>query len=95
MLGTAAATVTLTANDLANVATTFTFPSPAVTQGSTVTFAVAQTAGPTGAEVFYAVPPTGNPACPVVQTNGTTPPLDTFRRQGVNVKIEGGTPVTP
>ncbi len=95
VLGTAAATVTLTANDLANVATTFTFPSPAVTQGSTVTFAIAQTAGPTGAEVFYAVPPTGNPACPVVQTNGTTPPLDTFRRQGVNVKIEGGTPVTP
>jgi hypothetical protein len=96
VLGTARATVTLTANDQANVATIFTFPSPAVTQGSTVTFTIAQTAGPSGAEVFYAVPgalPTGDPNCPVVETEGTTPPLDIVRRQGVNVKIEGGAPL--
>lgn len=93
LLGIASATVTLTANDQANVATVFTFPSPTVTQGSTVTFTIVQTAGPAGAQVFYAVPgalPTGDPNCPVVETEGTSPPLDTFRRQGVNVKIEGG-----
>ena len=89
ILGTATATVTLTANDLANVATTFTFPSPAVTKGSTVTFSLALVSGPGGGVVFYSVPALGDATCPVVQTNGTNPPLDTFRRQGVHVKIEG------
>ncbi len=93
ILATAAATVTLTSDGNANVATTFVFPSPGVTSGTTVTFAIVETGGPTGATVFYAVPPNGNPDCPVVETEGTTPPLDTFRRQGVNVKIEGATPV--
>ncbi|HXF95462.1 MAG TPA: hypothetical protein VNI61_05105 [Gemmatimonadales bacterium] len=98
VLGVATATVALSADDQANVATAFTFRSPAVTQGSTVTFTLAQTEGPAGAEVFYAVPgslPTGDPGCPVSQTEGTTPPLDTFRRQGVHVRIEGGAAVIP
>jgi hypothetical protein len=96
VLGTASATVALTANDQASVATTFTFPSPAI-RDPLVTFTIARTGG-AAADLFYAVPgalPTGDPSCPVVETEGTTPPLDTFRRQGVHVKIEGGTFVIP
>ena len=89
VLGTATATATLTADILANVATTFRFSPTAVTEGSTVTFAIAELSGPAGGVVFYSVP-VNDPACPVVQTNGTTPPLDSNRRQGVHVKIEGG-----
>jgi len=92
VLGTATATATLTADILANVATTFRFSPTAVTEGSTVTFAIGELSGPAGGVVFYSVP-VNDPACPVVQTNGTTPPLDSNRRQGVHVKIEGGAPI--
>jgi len=92
MLGTATASVTLTANDQANVATTFVYEAVAVEPGSTVTFAIAQVAGPTGGAAFYSVADLGDPTCPVIQTDGTTPPLDTFRRQGVRVTIEGALP---
>jgi hypothetical protein len=95
VLGTATASVALTADDQANVATTFTFPSTPVTQGSTVAFAIAQVSGPTDGVAFYSVPNLGDPSCPVVQTNGTEPPLSTFRRQGVHVTIEGAAPVIP
>lgn len=91
LLGTATASVTLTADDQANVATTFGFEGLAVTPGTTVTFAIAQVAGP-GGSVFYSVADLEDPTCPVIQTDGTTPPLDTFRRQGVQVTIEGSLP---
>jgi hypothetical protein len=94
VLGTATASVTLTNNDQANVATAFTFPTVAVTPGSTVTFSIAQVAGPAGGVTFYSVPRLGDATCPVVQTNGTEPPLSTFRRQGVHVTIETA-PVIP
>ena len=85
-------TVTLTADDQANVATTFTFPSSPVTQGSTVAFTVRTINGPSGGIVFYSVP-VDDASCPVTQTNDTTPPLSTFRRHGVNVQIEGAGPI--
>ena len=92
LLGTATASVTLTANTQANVATTFTFSAVAVEPGSTVTFAIAPVSGPAEGTVFYSVPSLGDESCPVIETNGTTPPRDTFRRQGVHVRIEGATP---
>jgi hypothetical protein len=70
---------------------TFAFPAPvpSVTAGSIVTFALAQLSGPSTEAVFYQVPSNGDESCAVTQTNGTTPPLDTFRRNGVNVQIHG------
>lgn len=74
--------------------TTFFFPAPfpAITAGSTVTFSLTQSAGPSTDAVFYQVPSNGNTACPVTQTNFTNPPLDTFRRNGVNIQIVGAAP---
>lgn len=89
VLGTASASVELTDNDTINVATTFTFAAVAVEPASTVTFSIAQIAGPTTASVFYSVPRVDDAACPVIQTEGTTPPLDRQRRRGVHVKLEG------
>lgn len=72
---------------------TFFFPSPfpGIAQGSTVTFTLTQQAGPSTNAVFYEVPSNGDSTCPVTQTNGTTPPLDTFRRNGVKIQIQGAT----
>jgi hypothetical protein len=94
VIGTATTEVTLTADDEANVPATFEFGGVAVTQNSTVTFALELVEGPSGA-VFYSVPDNGSESCPVIQTNGTTPPLDTFRRNGVGIVITGGAPIPP
>jgi Ca2+-binding RTX toxin-like protein len=78
---------------------TFGFGGVAVAQGSTITFS--QTSVGAGT-LFY---DTGVGPCPgVIQTTGTTPPLDSFRRNSVGLTITqvppapgggGGTPVTP
>ena len=91
VIGSDSETVTLTADDQANVATTFTFPSSAVKAGTTVAFTITRIAGP-NAVVFYSVP-VDDASCPVTQTNDTTSPLSTFRRHGVNVQIEGAGPI--
>ena len=77
--------MTLSGSSAANQLTTFTFPEVTVSAGTTVTFTLQQVSGPT-ASVFYAVP-AGDPGCPVVQTEDTTPPLSTFRRNGVEIRI--------
>jgi PKD repeat protein len=64
----------------------FTFPAAEVQPGSTVTFAMELLSGPDN-RVFYSLV-TGS-ACPVIQTNGTTPPLDSIRRIGITVRIWG------
>jgi len=71
--------------------TTFDFPSATVTPGSTVTFALERTAG--SGPVFYAREPDSDD-CPTVQTNGTSPPLDTPRFGGrpVAARIWGTEP---
>ena len=62
---------------------TFHFGGAAVTPGSTVTFTQAQISGP-GTAYFN----TGSGTCSgVFETNGTTPPLDTVRRNSVGVEI--------
>ncbi len=85
-------TVTVPGDRFTNVATTFTFPSAAVTQGSTVTFTIQKIAGPNDV-VFYSVP-VDDLSCPVTQTEDTTAPLSTFRRHGVNVQIQGAAPIS-
>ena len=94
VIGTATTDVTLTADDQANLPATFQFGGVAVAQNSTVTFALEFVEGPSGA-LFYSVPDLGSESCPVIQTNGTTPPLDTFRRNGVGIVITGAAPTPP
>lgn len=57
-----------------------------VANGSTVTFALGSVGGVTA---YFGVS-TSNASCPVTQTEGTTPPLDTFRRNGIAVRMTGG-----
>ena len=94
VLASATTDVTLTDNDQVNVPATFQLGSVPVTQGSTVTFALEIVSGPSNV-VFYSVPDLGSETCPVIQTNGTNPPLDTFRRNGVGIRIDGGAPAQP
>jgi hypothetical protein len=64
---------------------TFNFGNAPVVPGSTVTFALTLNAG--AVPVFYNV---GVGPCPgVTQTNGTTPPLDSVRRDSVGLVITG------
>jgi hypothetical protein len=88
LIGTSTTSVTL--SDVDGDFRTGYFPfsqSPTVTQGSTVTFAINITSGP-GTNVYYATD-TSSGDCPIVQTNNTTPPLDTVRRNGIAVLIYG------
>ena len=65
--------------------TVFDFGNAAVPAGSTITFTQVLNAGST--RVFF---DTGFTPCDdVTETNGTTPPLDFFRRQSAGVKIVG------
>ena len=97
VIGVANATVALANGRDSFTPATFVFPTPypAIVSGSTVTFALTQTAGPSIVSVFYEVPSNGDTTCPVTQTNGTAPPLDTFRRNGVIVQIQGATTPPP
>jgi hypothetical protein len=65
----------------------FQFPSAPVTEGVLLTFAMQTDSGPDGSR-YYDVPG-DNPDCPFVETNGTEPPLSTFRRQGVRATLYG------
>jgi hypothetical protein len=79
------------------VPATFAFPGSAVPQGSLLTFSLTMVSGPARATVFYNVAETNDPSCPITQTNNTSPPLSTFRRQGIVATIVGGAkaPVIP
>ncbi len=65
----------------------WTFPSTPIQKYGRVCFRLSLIAGPSSA-VYYDVPITNG--CPeVIQTQGTTPPLDMFRRNGVDLVIVG------
>jgi hypothetical protein len=59
---------------------TFTFPDPGVAAGSTIAFVQQVIASPPGAFVLYDY--TAGPCPGVVETEGTSPPLDTPRTGG-------------
>ena len=68
----------------------FLFTGAPIVASSLVTFAMEMVSGQ---YVYYAYD-TDNGLCPVMQTEGTTPPLDTHRRDGIRVRIhdDEGTP---
>jgi hypothetical protein len=76
----------------------FEFDAVSVTPGSTVTFALELVGG--DGFVYYDVGPCGTdvPDCgdlcsgEIVQTNGTEPPLDTYRRESVGIRVFDATP---
>src|SRR5262245_60994481 len=69
-------------------ATTFAFPSVRITEGSRVCFIISLRASPAGA-LYYSVADLAGGCTSVVETESTTPPLSTFRRNGVNLIING------
>lgn len=73
---------------------TFSWPAANVTPGRTVAFRMVDPQA-TGT-LFFAVSNSfspGDPSCPVIETEGTSAPLDVFRRQGVEVTIFATFPV--
>jgi hypothetical protein len=66
----------------------WTFPSTPIQKYDRVCFRVSLVSGPS-AFVYYAVPDFVNGCTDVIETEGTTPPLDTFRRNGVDLVIVG------
>jgi hypothetical protein len=79
--------------DIPTVLGVFEFDAVKVTPGGTVTFALEQLGGQGSA--YYDVGPcdTGEPGCEdlcsgeIVQTNGTEPPFDTYRRASVGIRV--------
>lgn len=86
LLGSASRTVTLNGSTSEHQPVTFVFPSITITKNSTVCFILTLTSSPGGGALYYTV---GGGCTEVIETDGTTPPLDTFRRNGVNVVITG------
>jgi hypothetical protein len=90
VIGTATATASLTATDQP---VDFAFASPTVATGSTVTFQIGVTGS--SSSVFYSVGPCLSdwkctyPGTQVVETEGTSAPLDTDRRNSVAVQLFG------
>ena len=64
----------------------FVFPEAVIPPGSTVTFSLGIVQGEHF--VMYEVQ-TDVPDCPIIQTDGNSPPLDTDRRQGIRATIYG------
>jgi hypothetical protein len=91
LLGTDEELVYLDGNANDEVPLTF-YLSASVVKGSTVCFAIGIATGPS-ADLYY---DTGSGCSDVIETEDTTPPLSTFRRDGMGVLITGqeGT-VTP
>jgi hypothetical protein len=96
IIGSSNATVDLIADRFTSTPAAFNFPSPSIVPGTVVAFEITQTAGPS-AITFYAVsscdfsPSCAIPGPAVIETEGTNPPLDTFRRNGVGVTLIEGT----
>jgi len=84
VLGSAEVTYTFS-NTTAPIPIIFDFGRIPVALGTQVTFAIAQLSGP--GDTFYQVE--FEPGCPIVQTNGTSPPLDSQRREGIYALVFG------
>ncbi len=89
-------TRTLSGVDEPKVSYLFDMGDIAVVPGSTVAFTLTQESGPE-TEVFYSTDSTSHPlgipdptpSCDIDETTGISPPLDTFRRDGVWIRIQG------
>jgi hypothetical protein len=89
VLGAATAAFSLAGAYPQDLPVVFDFGSIGITPGTRVCFTMTISASPAGSSLYYSIAPfTGG--CPeVVQTEGTTPPIDTFRRNGVNIVVTG------
>ena len=86
VLGQDDATVNFTAS--VDLPVTFNYPSVRINEGSRVCFILTKVSGP--GTLFYSVHNAFTGGCPtVVETDGTTPPIDTHRRDGVNLILNG------
>ncbi len=94
LIGTSTATATLNGIDTEGHAVSFLFPSLQVPRGSLVTFTLNYVSRPGEAIAFYNVQ-TSSEACPVVETEDTTPPLSTFRRNGISIGLYGAAAPPP
>ena len=88
VLGSSTVTVNLNGSDTENRAVTFAFPSVRITEGSRVCFIQTLDSGPS-TSLYYSVPAPGVGCTDVIQTDGTSAPLDDFRRNGVNIVVRG------
>lgn len=90
VLGSAQASFILNGITTQSRPVTFHFPSLNIAKGSRVCFILTINDIPVrGATIFYSVPGVSGGCKDVVQTEGTTPPLDSFRRYGVVLTITG------
>jgi plastocyanin len=94
LLGIATAQVTFNGNSSQLTEVMFDFDEEVlVSQGSIVTFVITKVSGPTSTFYYNTGFCAGTSSCnlpatcPVIQTNGSSPPLDTFRRNGVGIII--------
>jgi hypothetical protein len=97
VIGTTTATVFLPAGRGLKTPVNFDFAPAAVTAGTTVTFAMTQVS-PAGLDLYYDVGVCDGPCAtpsPFIETEGTTPPLDTLRRNGVSALIFDTLPPPP
>jgi len=89
VIGTASATVSLASATGSYVPATFDFGSVPVIPGSTVAFVISKTGGPGGSQYFHQDGFSDDPTCPVIETEDSTPPLSTYRMQGIDIIITG------
>lgn len=91
LIGTARAELDLTEDSDTNVATEFRFPLPLVDADSVVTFALLPVSWPAGNLALYyaqaSCPGGCENSCPIIETEHTMPPLDTFRGYGMGAKV--------
>lgn len=85
ILGTSTITVVLNAYPGASTSATFPFAAIPMPKGGTVCFSLAVVSGP-ASYMYYDV---GGGCREVIETEGTTPPLSTFRGLGVDLTITG------
>ena len=95
LIASATQTQTLSGNDEDPESYVFDFGDIAVTPGSQIVFELTQQSGPSD-EVFFSTDSAQHPLggggagnCDMIQTTGTSPPLDNLRRNGLWIRISG------
>jgi hypothetical protein len=89
LIGVGRAEVELSDDYQDNREATFLFPLPVINSDSVVTFTLQLVSGPSET-VYYATNTCGESClstCPIIETEGTVPPLDTFRRFGMSANV--------
>lgn len=89
ILGAATTSFTLTGASPQDVPVVYDFGSVGITPGTRVCFTMSVSAAPAGSNLYYSVPDFTSGCPEIVQTEGTTGPLDTTRRNGVNIVVTG------